>query len=579
MRALLAGFKRKTQNFTRGRALVLMFLKLIAMNALMVLATRTIFYYLLDIYEFTDRQRVVAGIVGVQSAGMHVLSEKLRELDADSRVQWLARAQRRVPVSLELRPLAERSDREQAQLRSPRGIWYQYQNSFIDYVGVAYDGTQYLRFGPLAAQSGYFVENETRGWLQLVADLLNSDPLSDRSVKLEELSRMFGIPCTIRYEGTLSAEARQHLRDGSEIAFIGEGDDYYLAQRLNDREEVLWFGPLIKLRTFASGVGTIAILTALLLQSMVVVYYVRDLAFKFQLIEDATEHIAHGDLDVRVKEAQAGELKQLSKAFNRMADRVKSMVDSKRDMLHVVSHELRTPLSRLRFASALLKNSHQDLDWQRNISVIEGSLGDLEQIVNEVIEYVRYQDLEFVRPPTLINIKNALEPILQALAEEAPSLVIETDFACEELEAVVYADRMSLQRVAATLIGNARRYARSTLRVRVYKSRCPSSREKGIGWDVAETTGICMEVEDDGPGIPEGQWTAVIKPFHRLSAALPTSLQGVPNRPEYHAGLGLGLAIVDRIIRQHSGTLEISRGTLGGCLVRTWWPSEENPSG
>ena len=578
MRDSLAGFTQFIQFFTRGRSLIPMFVKLIAMNALMVLATRTIFYYLLDTYEFTDRQRVLAGIVGVQSAGMHVLSEKLRKLDANARVEWLARTQRLVPVPLELRPLAERTEKEQALLRRPRGIWYHNQNSFIEHVGVAYDGTHYLRLGPLSQQSGQFVENQTRGWLQLVADLLNTDSLSDRSAKLEELSRTFGIPCNIRREDSLTAEARQRLQDGSEIAFLAEGDDYYLAQRLNDRDEVLWIGPLVKLRTFASGVGTIAILSALLLQSLVVVFYVRDLALKFRLIEDATVQIAQGDLDVRVKEARAGELKQLSKAFNRMADRVKLMVDSRRDMLHVVSHELRTPLSRLQFASALLKNSPRDHDWQRNISVIEGSLGDLEKIVNEVIEYVQYQDVEFVRPPTLININNALEPILQPLAEDAPSLIIDTVFTYQESSAEVYADRMALQRVAANLIGNARRFARSTVRVRVFESVCPVRPNLGMGRDVADASGICMEIEDDGPGIPESEWTEVTRPFHRLPDTLPTSPQGSPNRPQHHAGLGLGLAIVDRIMRQHSGTLEISRGVLGGCLVRTWWPSNENES-
>ncbi|MFN5229614.1 MAG: ATP-binding protein, partial [Planctomycetota bacterium] len=40
-----------------------------------------------------------------------------------------------------------------------------------------------------------------------------------------------------------------------------------------------------------------------------------------------------------------------------------------------------------------------------------------------------------------------------------------------------------------------------------------------------------------------------------------------------HSGLGLGLAIVNRILQQHGGSVQIDSGPLGGCLVNTRWPS------
>jgi len=69
-------------------------------------------------------------------------------------------------------------------------------------------------------------------------------------------------------------------------------------------------------------------------------------------------------------------------------------------------------------------------------------------------------------------------------------------------------------------------------------------------------------VRDDGPGIPRDQWTKVLEPFVRIDAP----------RSRAHRGLGLGLAIVRRIVEAHGGSIEVADAPEGGTSVRTTWP-------
>jgi two-component system sensor histidine kinase RstB len=79
---------------------------------------------------------------------------------------------------------------------------------------------------------------------------------------------------------------------------------------------------------------------------------------------------------------------------------------------------------------------------------------------------------------------------------------------------------------------------------------------------------VCIDVEDDGPGIPGDFRSEVMKPFVRIDPGSQDK-----EHASSHSGLGLGLAIVQRILQQHGGSVEIDRGALGGCLVKTRWPT------
>ena len=112
-------------------------------------------------------------------------------------------------------------------------------------------------------------------------------------------------------------------------------------------------------------------------------------------------------------------------------------------------------------------------------------------------------------------------------------------------------DTVLLSRALDNLIGNAIRYARHRIRIRV----------------LPDTTQACLCVEDDGPGIDSSLYDQIFEPFIRLD----------PSRDRQTGGYGLGLAIVDGVMRAHGGHVTLGRSPLGGACFTLCWPQNRSP--
>jgi two-component system sensor histidine kinase RstB len=351
---------------------------------------------------------------------------------------------------------------------------------------------------------------------------------------------------------------------------------------LKDGKGLIRLGPLPKVKQLAAQ----SINTAMSLWFAIVIgstgWLVYTVSKKFRNIEIVARKIAEGNFDSRVDESQAGESKVLASAFNLMASKTESSIRSKKELLQVVSHELRTPLSRLRFAVELLEASDDPDLKQSRMMVVRQSIDNLDSIVDEVLDYVRNEDDSPRKSREWIEIQPVIKPMIQVFEMEHPKLEFDWVFSGPSPCTDIYADRLVLHRAIGNLLSNAVRYAKSKVRIHVYRSSIPSMIP-----DVSspQLSTVCIEVEDDGPGIPENKRIEVLSPFVRLSpddsksqsenshltvkASDPVSQT---RSSSTHAGLGLGLAIVQRSLRQHGGTISIHQGSLGGCLVRTQWP-------
>lgn len=396
------------------------------------------------------------------------------------------------------------------------------------------------------------MEYEAADWLKVLARKIESN--NDVEETIAKISANARIKLELISIDSLPYEALERLEKGLKPAFYGFGNNYYVVMPLKNREELLRLGPLLRVRSIASFSLNLSMgiwLASFLMSTGWLVY---NLAKKFERIERAAIRISEGQFDTRVDEHGAGESAVLATAFNLMASKTEASIRAKSELLQMVSHELRTPLSRLRFAAELLFLSKDEHVKLSRMTIIRKSSDNLDAMVDEVLEYVRNEDTDPARSREKIEIRISLEPMLETFRLEYPNIQANWDIEDSENNLEVYVDRIAFHRAIGNLLSNAFRYARSKVRIHIR----------------AGLKSVNIDVEDDGPGIPETKRTEVLAPFVRLSnLSHDNNLAAEVN----HKGWGLGLAIVDRILKQHGGSIKIDQGELGGCLVRTEWPN------
>jgi two-component system sensor histidine kinase RstB len=227
-----------------------------------------------------------------------------------------------------------------------------------------------------------------------------------------------------------------------------------------------------------------------------------------------------------------------------MATHTESMVRTQRELLQAVSHELRTPLSRLRFGIDLIAAAKNDAERKRWLDALDAATDELDELVGELLAYVRAEATRSQIEPEPLVLREVLEPLFPKYAALYPAVQFEADPSVGSGQTIT-ADRAALQRTLGNLLSNAGRFAKT--RVIVCAQSTPGA--------------TVIDVDDDGPGIPPADRQRVFQPFVRLDNNAADS------------GVGLGLALVKRIVQRHGGQVEALASALGGCRIRIIWPS------
>lgn len=267
------------------------------------------------------------------------------------------------------------------------------------------------------------------------------------------------------------------------------------------------------------------------------------LVWRLQALRHAIVELGNGNWSVQVAPRQSGVLGELADSITRTASRLQRQFEEREALLQVASHEIGTPLSRMRFQLAMLEEalvSERDRDRVRALNV------DLEELDTLSTDLVAWMETD--AGGRISREVVALAPLLQMLSE----LEHLSAGACVRLDVRVpadvtaWVDQRQFQRAIENLMRNAFRYAQALVVVEA---------------SLQDSTAV-VEVRDDGPGIPAEDRTKVLEPFVRVDSASTRA----------HRGLGLGLAIVRRIVDAHGGEIAISSAEEGGTCVRTVWP-------
>jgi two-component system sensor histidine kinase CpxA len=243
-------------------------------------------------------------------------------------------------------------------------------------------------------------------------------------------------------------------------------------------------------------------------------------------LTQATESIAQGKFDTRVKAGGGDEIGHLSEAVDGMAERLEGYVQEQRRLLADISHELFSPLARLQLALELLESTSTD-GQQGHIEDIREEVQEMNNLVSELIAYSKagMQAKTCVLVP--VNLSSAIEALVPRLVNDK-SVVLDVPSNIS-----VLADRLLLDRAISNVLRNSVRYAGASGQIKVVA--------------VQEGTEVILTIADNGPGVSEEALKHLGQPFYRPEAS----------RNRASGGYGLGLAIVKSCMEACQGSMAI----------------------
>ncbi len=256
----------------------------------------------------------------------------------------------------------------------------------------------------------------------------------------------------------------------------------------------------------------------------------------------ATQKFAEGNLQVRVNEKVSkgsDEISRLAQDFDEMAEHIEALVTSEKRLTQDISHELRSPLARLNVALELARTKSNP-ETKPLIDRIERESNMLNEMLSRLLTLSKLESGSGDFDKMEVNLTKVFEQVVadadfEALALSRSVKVLKKD------QFKVFGNENLLKSAIENVLRNAVKYTKDNTSVEVSLSKNGKS--------------AIISVRDHGTGVPEHELERLFKPFYRLQTA----------RDRKTGGIGLGLAIAERAVNVHDGT--ISARNLGDGLV------------
>ena len=264
-----------------------------------------------------------------------------------------------------------------------------------------------------------------------------------------------------------------------------------------------------------------------LILSLIAFLFLRIQIRAIQRLANSAREYGEGKKIKRFKPEGAMEIRQAGNAFIQMRRRIDLYISQRTSFLAGISHDLGTILTRIKLRLELMKNNKEtdsikkdlqtmemflkeDLDYSEKINIKRFSKINIYQLVNEVVNSSKY-----LRKKTIIICKK--------------KLIFNTDKNC-------------LYRIIFNLCENASRYGDKII-IRVLKKK----------------NQLLIEIEDDGPGIPNEFKKQIFKPFFKVDNS----------RNLNESGSGLGLSIAKELVKKLKGEISLNDSSKSnGCVFK-----------
>ena len=269
----------------------------------------------------------------------------------------------------------------------------------------------------------------------------------------------------------------------------------------------------------------------------VIILIAKSVSNSIEIIQKATQKIANGELDTKLEisgRRNSNEILQLTEDLERMRKALKENLERRSRFIMGISHDLRTPVALIKGYSEAVSdgivNSIDDI--KKSVSIINTKAGQLESMINDLINYVKMDNIEWKKTLRPVELKSFLKDFAANMECAAELYKRKISSSIEIDEQQVLMDKNLFTRALENIYGNALRYTNDGDSISL------EAKKNSLG----KTE---ISISDTGVGIPEEDLEKVFELFFRASNS------------RRENGMGIGLSVVKSIIDSHGWSINV----------------------
>jgi two-component system, OmpR family, sensor histidine kinase ArlS len=268
-------------------------------------------------------------------------------------------------------------------------------------------------------------------------------------------------------------------------------------------------------------------------------------------ITNTVQAIDIDDLNMHVEEGRADdELSRLAKTFNKMIDRLRQSFDKQNRFVSDASHELRTPIAVIRgYTDLISKWGREDnAIFQESVHAIINETSEMTELIEKLLLIAKSDNNGLMLSPTTFCLSDLLDEVVNESRVISQNHAISC--ACSE-QFTINADRLMIKQALRALIENSIKFT-------------PIHGSIDVG-SVIMGGSVTITVKDTGIGIPADEVNNIFERFYRVDKS----------RSKETGGSGLGLSIVQLIVKAHNGTVSVSSKPGEGTIISITLPTKQ----
>ena len=266
----------------------------------------------------------------------------------------------------------------------------------------------------------------------------------------------------------------------------------------------------------------------------------KNLTLPIRAITSETKKIAQGNLSVALSIDSQDELGDLANSIEDMANKLRHTKKERNEFFAAVTHELRTPLTFIKgYTDIASRESVSEGERVKYLSIIRDESARLTHLMDDMMTLVQFEAHNFSIKKSSVLIANLMDDLMKKVAGILNQKNINLNIiGSQQFEAKL--DYARMQQVLINLVINAYKYSPDNSTISIDIEQSPKS--------------FSIQISDEGEGIDAADLPYIFEHFYRVDKS----------RTRKTGGVGLGLTIVQDIIKLHDGNISVKSKQHGG---------------